>query len=198
MVYNDQVADMIDAFRRLPGAGPKSAPKMVYYLLNRPDEEVFQFANAIIEAKKKIKYCKKCCTITDQETCPICASDKRDTSTIMVVENPRNIEVYEKTKKYNGLYHVLNGLICPSRGVTDQDIRLKELVVRLMSEPVKEVILSLDFSQDGEYTSKYIAKLIKPAGIKVSRILSGVPSGAEIENLDDTTLAYALENRYDY
>lgn len=198
MVSNKEIADVITAFRKLPGAGPKSAPRMVYYLLGRPDEEVFQFADMLKEAKKRIKYCRRCCTITDRELCPVCADDNRDPSTIMVVENPQAIEVFDRTGKYNGLYHVLNGLICPVRGITAEDIRLKELIKRLMEEPVEEVILALNFNRDSEYTADYIAKLIKPAGIKVTRIASGIPSGAELENIDEYTLGNALANRKDY
>lgn len=198
MVSNKEITEMIGAFMRLPGAGPKSAPRMVYYLLNRPDEEVFQFADMIKETKKKIKYCKKCCTITDRELCPICADEKRDFSVIMVVETPRNIETFEQTGKYRGTYHVLNGLLSPTRGILEDEIRLKELIHRLMAEPVEEVIISLNYNPDSEYTADYIAKLIKPAGIKVTRILSGIPTGADLENVDEITLGNALINRKEY
>lgn len=198
MVSNEEITNLISAFMRLPGAGPKSGPRMVYYLLNRPDEEVYQFADLIREAKKKIKYCKYCCTITDQEVCPVCADLTRDHSTIMVVENPRNLETFERTGKYRGVYHVLNGLVCLAKGITPEDIRLKELIVRLINEDVKEVIISLNYNPDSEATAEYIAKLIKPAGIRVTRILSGIPTGAELENMDDFTLSNALLNRKEY
>lgn len=198
MVSNEEITNLISAFMRLPGAGPKSGPRMVYYLLNRPDEEVYQFADLIREAKRKIKYCKYCCTITDHEVCPVCADPARDHTTIMVVENPRNLETFERTGKYHGVYHVLNGLVCPAKGITPEDIRLKELIVRLMNEDIKEVIISLNYNQDSEATAEYIAKLIKPAGIRVTRIVSGIPTGAELENMDDLTLGNALLNRKEY
>ena len=157
-------------------------------------EEVKGLSDAIIQAKEKVRYCKECYTLTDQEICPICANPGRDHSTIMVVENTRDLAAYEKTGKFNGVYHVLHGAISPMLGIGPNEIKLKELMKRLQGE-VKEVIIATNSSLEGETTAMYISKLIKPTGIKVSRIASGVPVGGDLEYIDEVTLLRALEGR---
>ena len=159
-----------------------------------PEDQVKKLADTILSAKKNIHYCKECCTLTDQEVCPICASSKRDHSTIMVVENTRDLAAYEKTGKYNGVYHVLHGAISPMLGIGPNDIRLKELMERLQKD-VKELILATNSNLEGETTAMYISKLVKPTGIKVSKIASGVPVGGDLEYIDEVTLLRALEGR---
>lgn len=159
-----------------------------------PQDQVDRLANTIVNAKKNICYCKECYTLTDQELCPICSSEKRDHSTIMVVENTRDLAAYEKTGKYDGVYHVLHGAISPMLGIGPADIRLKELMQRLQGD-IKEVIIATNSSLEGETTAMYISKLIKPTGIKVTRIASGVPVGGDLEYIDEVTLLRALEGR---
>ena len=159
-----------------------------------PKEQVEQLSKTIIDAKVNIRYCKECCTLTDKEVCPICSSEKRDKKQIMVVENPRDLAAYEKTQKYEGVYHVLHGAISPMLGIGPADIRLKELMLRLQGD-VDEVIIATNSSLEGETTAMYISKLIKPTGIKVSRIASGVPVGGDLEYIDEVTLLRALEGR---
>ena len=159
-----------------------------------PQEKVEQLAGAMVDAKKHICYCKECCTLTDQETCPICSNPVRDKKTIMVVESSRDLAAYEKTGKYDGVYHVLHGAISPLLGIGPGDIRLKELMQRLQGD-VNEVIIATNSSLEGETTAMYISKLIKPTGIKVSRIASGVPVGGDLEYIDEVTLLRALEGR---
>ena len=163
-------------------------------MINMPKEQVEQLANTMIDAKNNVRYCKECYTLTDQELCPICASSERDHKVIMVVENTRDLAAYEKTGKYNGVYHVLHGAISPMLGVGPGDIKLKELMERLQKD-VDEVIIATNSSLEGETTAMYISKLIKPTGIKVSRIASGVPVGGDLEYIDEVTLLRALEGR---
>lgn len=192
--YSRQISRLIEEFSRLPGVGAKSAQRLAFHIINRPMEEVQQLADAIVDARKNVRYCKECFTLTDQELCPICRNAERDHTTIMVVENTRDLAAYEKTGKYNGVYHVLHGAISPMLGVGPNDIRLKELMQRLMGD-VKEVIIATNSSLEGETTAMYISKLIKPTGIKVSRIASGVPVGGDLEYIDEVTLLRALEGR---
>lgn len=194
--YSKYINKLIEEFAKLPGVGSKSAQRLAFYILNMPQEQVNGFTDAIIKAKSHVRYCKCCFTLTDDEVCPICRSDKRDHSVIMVVENTRDLAAYEKTGKYNGVYHVLHGAISPTLGIGPNDIRLKELMERLRGD-VKEVIISTNSSVEGEATALYISKLIKPAGIKVSRIASGVPVGGDLEYIDEVTLLRALEGRTD-
>ena len=154
-------------------------------------------AGSILDAKENVHYCKECCTLTDGDLCPVCADDKRDHSTIMVVEDTRDMAAYEKTGKYDGVYHVLHGAISPMNGVGPEDIRMKELMTRLAKEDIKEVILATNSSLEGETTAMYLARLIRPTGIKVTRIASGVPVGGDLNNVDEVTLARALEGRTD-
>ena len=192
--YSSQISRLIEEFSKLPGIGPKSAQRLAFHIINRPIEEVKSLSDAIIEAKEHVRYCKQCYTLTDSELCPICSNPERDASTIMVVENTRDLAAYEKTGKYNGVYHVLHGAISPMLGIGPNYIRLKELIQRLQGD-VKEVIIATNSSLEGETTAMYISKLIKPTGIKVSRIASGVPVGGDLEYIDQVTLLRALEGR---
>lgn len=192
--YSSQVSRLIEQFSRLPGIGPKSAQRLAFYLISMPKEQAHELAEAIIDARDHIRYCKECCTLTDQELCPICADPGRDHKTIMVVETPRDLAAYEKTGKYEGVYHVLHGAISPMLGIGPGDIRLKELMERLRGD-VEEVIIATNSSLEGETTAMYISKLIKPVGIRVSRIASGVPVGGDLEYIDEVTLLRALEGR---
>jgi recombination protein RecR len=192
--YSKQISDLIQELSKLPGVGAKSAQRLAFYLINRPVEEVEKLSDTIVSARKNVRYCKQCQTLTDQELCPICANPKRDQSTIMVVEDTRDLAAYEKTGKYEGVYHVLHGAISPMLGIGPGDIKLKELMVRLQGD-VKEVIIATNSSLEGETTAMYISKLIKPTGIKVSRIASGVPVGGDLEYIDEVTLLRALEGR---
>ncbi len=192
--FSDTMSKLIAELSKLPGIGPKSAGRLAFHIIDMPTEEVESLAKALTDAKKNIRYCKTCCTITDEEECPICRSSKRDHSVIMVVENARDLAAYEKTGKFSGVYHVLQGAISPMLGIGPSDIKLKELVERLRGD-VKEVIIATNSSLEGETTAMYISKLIKPAGIKVSRIASGVPVGGDLECIDEVTLLRALEGR---
>lgn len=194
--YSKHISKLIEEFSKLPGIGAKSAQRLAFHVLNMPEEQVVNFADTIMNAKRNVKYCKCCFTLTDDEMCPICRSEKRDHSVIMVVEGTRDLAAYEKTGKYNGVYHVLHGAISPTLGIGPNDIRLKELIERLRGN-VSEVIISTNSSVEGEATALYISKLIKPSGIKVSRIASGVPVGGDLEYIDEITLLRALEGRTD-
>ena len=192
--YSSHINKLIEEFSRLPGIGAKSAQRLAFHVLNMPKDQVESLAHAIVEAKENVQYCKCCYTLTDKEICPICSNPKRDHSVIMVVENTRDLAAYEKTGKFEGVYHVLHGAISPMLGIGPDDIRLKELIRRL-EEDVKEVIIATNSSLEGETTAMYISKLIKPTGIKVSRIASGVPVGGDLEYIDEVTLLRALEGR---
>lgn len=192
--YSRQISRLIEEFSKLPGIGAKSAQRMAFHIINRPEEEVKALAQAIVDAKENVRYCKQCFTLTDSELCPICSNPKRDAKTIMVVENTRDLAAYEKTGKYEGVYHVLHGAISPMLGIGPNDIRLKELMQRLQGD-VEEVIIATNSSLEGETTAMYISKLIKPTGIKVTRIASGVPVGGDLEYIDQVTLLRALEGR---
>lgn len=192
--YSSQISKLIEQLSGLPGIGAKSAQRLAFHILNMPLENVKELSSSIIEAKKNVRYCKKCFTLTDQELCPICSNPKRNDKQIMVVENTRDLAAYEKTGKYEGVYHVLHGAISPMLGIGPGDIRLKELMQRLQ-EDVEEVIIATNSSLEGETTAMYISKLIKPTGIKVSRIASGVPVGGDLEYIDEVTLLRALEGR---
>ena len=193
--YSDSINRLIEELASLPSIGAKSAQRLAFHILNMPQERVDNLAGAIVAAKKNVRYCKKCFTLTDQEICPICSNPKRDQKTIMVVEDTRDLAAYEKTGQYKGLYHVLQGAINPSLGITPADIRLKELMQRLQTEEVEEVIIATNSSLEGEATAMYISKLLKPVGIKVTRIASGVPVGGDLEYIDEGTLFRALQGR---
>ena len=192
--FSKQISELIEELSKLPGVGPKSAQRLAFYLINRPVEEVQKLSDSIIGARRNVRYCKQCGTLTNEELCPICANPKRDQGTIMVVENTRDLAAYEKTGKYEGVYHVLHGAISPMLGIGPGDIKLKELMIRLQGD-VQEVIIATNSSLEGETTAMYISKLIKPTGIKVSRIASGVPVGGDLEYIDEVTLLRALEGR---
>ncbi len=192
--YSRQITKLIEELSKLPGVGARSAQRLAFHIINLPKEQVEQLAKAITDAKNHVRYCKECFTLTDQELCPICSSKTRDHSTIMVVENPRDLAAYEKTGKFDGVYHVLHGAISPMLGIGPNDIRLKELMQRLQAE-IREVIIATNSSLEGETTAMYISKLVKPTGIKVSRIASGVPVGGDLEYIDEITLLRALEGR---
>ena len=179
---------------RLPGIGPKSAQRLAFHMINMPEEQVDKLAETMVSARHNVRYCKTCYTLTDQEECPVCRNSERDHKTIMVVETTRDLAAYEKTGKYNGVYHVLHGAISPMLGIGPGDIKLKELMERLQGD-VDEVIIATNSSLEGETTAMYISKLIKPTGIKVSRIASGVPVGGDLEYIDEVTLLRALEGR---
>ena len=189
--YSSQISKLIEELSRLPGIGAKSAGRLAFHIINMPKDQVERLASTLVEARNNVRYCAQCCTLTDKELCPICGSNKRDQRTIMVVETTRDLAAYEKTGKYNGVYHVLHGAISPMLGIGPGDIKLKE---RLQGD-VDEVIIATNSSLEGETTAMYLSKLIKPTGIKVSRIASGVPVGGDLEYIDEVTLLRALEGR---
>ncbi|MCD7813513.1 MAG: recombination mediator RecR [Lachnospiraceae bacterium] len=192
--YGKRMSKLIEQLSALPGIGSKSAQRLAFHIIHMPEERVKQLTDAITDARENVCYCRECCTLTDQEICPICSNPARDKKTIMVVETTRDLAAYEKTGKYEGVYHVLHGAISPMLGVGPGDIRLKELIKRLEGD-VNEVILATNSSLEGETTAMYISKLIKPTGIRVSRIASGVPVGGDLEYIDEMTLLRALEGR---
>lgn len=194
--YGDKMVALIEELSRLPGIGTKSAQRLAFHIINLPIEKVEKLADTLISAKKNINYCEKCCTITDDRLCPICKDEVRaSTHQIMVVEDPRDMAAYEKTKEYKGLYHILHGAISPMMGVGPSDIKIKELLERIQKEDVKEVIIATNPNIEGEATAMYISKLLKPLGIKTTRIAHGVPVGGDLEYVDEITLSRALEGR---
>ena len=195
--YSSQISQLVEQLASLPGIGAKTAQRLAFHIIDMPEERVEKLADSIVKAKKTIRYCKECLTLTDKELCPICANPQRNHKVIMVVENPRDMSAYEKTGKYEGVYHVLHGAISPMLGIGPDDIRLKELMKRLQTEDIKEVIIATNSSLEGETTAMYISKLIKSTGIRVSRIASGVPVGGDLEYIDEVTLLRALEGRVD-
>ena len=193
-LYSEDINKLIDELAALPGIGSRSAQRMAFHIINLPADRVKRLSSAITNAKEHVKYCKECLTLTDNELCPVCSNPKRDHKTIMVVENTRDMIAYEKTGKYEGVYHVLHGVISPMNGITPSDIRLKELIGRLKGD-VRELIIATNSTLEGETTAMYISKLVKPAGIKVTRIATGVPVGGDIEYIDEVTLTRALDGR---
>ena len=192
--YSSHISKLIEQLSGLPGIGVKSAQRLAFHIVNMPVEQARQLAESITSARENVRYCRNCCTLTDQDLCPICSNPARNQKVIMVVENTRDLAAYEKTGKYDGVYHVLHGAISPMLGIGPGDIRLKELMHRLQGE-VDEMIIATNSSLEGETTAMYISKLIKPTGIKVSRIASGVPVGGDLEYIDEVTLLRALEGR---
>lgn len=192
--YSGYINQLIEQLSHLPGIGVKTAQRLAFHIMNMPADQAKRLADSITEAKSHVQYCKCCQTLTDKELCPICANVKRDHSVIMVVETTQDLAAYEKTGKYDGVYHVLHGAISPMLGIGPDDIRLKELMQRLQGD-VSEVIVATNSSLEGETTAMYISKLIKQTGIKVTRIASGVPVGGDLENIDEVTLLRALEGR---
>lgn len=193
-LYSGYIARLIAELSNLPGIGSKSAQRLAFHIINMPTEQVEKLSKAMIDAKENIKYCSECFTLTDSEVCPVCANAARNHKQIMVVENTRDMTAYEKTHKYDGVYHVLHGAINPSLGIGPSEIKLAELIKRLQKD-VDEVIIATNSSIEGETTAMYISKLIKPSGIKVTRIASGVPVGGELEYIDEITLSRALDAR---
>ena len=193
-LYSGLINKLIEELSGLPGIGIKSAQRLAFFIINMPKERVDRLASTMTEARNNVRYCKECFTLTEQEVCPICANAGRDHKTIMVVENTRDLAAYEKTGRYTGIYHVLHGAISPMLGIGPNDIKLKELMQRLQAD-VNEVIIATNSSLEGETMAMYISKLIKPTGVKVTRIASGVPVGGDLEYIDEVTLLRALEGR---
>ena len=193
--YSESINQLIEELASLPNIGPKSAQRLAFHILNMPEKRVEQLASNILNARKKICLCKKCFNLSDQELCPVCSDPKRDSSVIMVVEEPSDLAAYEKTGQYKGVYHVLHGAVNPMVGVQPENLKLKELMQRLQREDVKEVIIATNSTVEGEATALWISKYVKQAGIKVTRIASGVPVGGALEFIDEMTLFRALEGR---
>lgn len=193
-LYSGHINKLIEELAALPGIGNKSAQRLAFHLINMPQDKIKRLTDSILEAKANVRHCKECYTLTDSDTCPVCANKKRNHKMIMVVENTRDLAAYEKTGRYEGVYHVLHGAISPMLGIGPGDIKLKELMERLQ-EDVEEVIIATNSSLEGETTAMYISKMIKPIGIRVTRIASGVPVGGDLEYIDEVTLLRALEGR---
>lgn len=186
---------LIEQFERLPGIGRKTAQRLAFHVLAMPKDKAKQFADAILEAHEKIKKCKVCQSLTENELCPICADQARDQSTICVVENSQDVIAFERTKEYKGLYHVLHGLISPMDGIGPDQLYIKELLARLSDGKVKEVVMATNPTVEGEATAMYIARLLKPMGVRVTRLAYGIPVGSNLEYADEVTLYRALEGR---
>ncbi len=195
MYYAEPIARLIEELTKLPGIGPKTAQRLAFHILHMDRSVVEGIARTLVEARAKVKYCSVCCNLTDQDPCHICADEDRDRSTICVVQEPRDVVAMEKTREYRGLYHVLHGALNPMEGIGIDDIRVKELVARLGDGQVQEVILCTNPNTEGETTAMYIARYIKPLGVKVTRIARGLPMGGDLEYADEVTLAKALEGR---
>ena len=193
--YSPSIEKLIEAFERLPSIGSKTAARLAFYMLNASEEETNEFISAIQNAKKNLKYCSKCYNISDTDPCTICGNPARDASTICVVENVKDVVAMERTHEFKGVYHVLHGSISPMNGVGPDDIKIKELLSRLMNGEVKELILATNPRVEGEATAMYISKLVKPLGIKATRIAHGIPVGGDLAYTDDVTLSKALEGR---
>jgi recombination protein recR len=192
--YSKSVNKLIEELTRLPGLGAKTAQRLAFHIINMPKDHVQSLADAMVNARNNVKFCKECYTITDQEICPICGNESRDHSQIMVVEESKDLVAYEKTGRYNGVYHVLHGVVNPQLGITPADIKMKELIKRLEKD-VDEVIIATGSTTEGEATAMILSKFIKPTGIKVTRIASGVPVGGDLEYVDEITLMRAYEGR---
>ena len=193
-LYSGHINKLIEELAALPGIGNKSAQRLAFHLINMPQDKIKRLTESILEAKANVRHCKECYTLTDSDICPVCANKNRNHRMIMVVENTRDLAAYEKTGRYEGVYHVLHGAISPMLGIGPGDIKLKELMERLQ-EDVEEVIIATNSSLEGETTAMYISKMIKPIGIRVTRIASGVPVGGDLEYIDEVTLLRALEGR---
>ncbi|MCL2620177.1 MAG: recombination mediator RecR [Defluviitaleaceae bacterium] len=194
--YGSQVSRLIEEFAKLPGVGAKSAQRMAFYVLKSPQERAEALSSAILTARSTAKYCKYCQNLTDEEVCFVCAGDNRDPQTVMVVESPQDMAAYEKTKEYSGLYHVLHGAISPMDGIGPSELRIKELLHRLDTDPpITEVILATNPNIEGEATAIYLSKLLKPLGVRTTRIAHGVPVGGDLEHVDSVTLMRALQGR---
>lgn len=194
-IYSPSIEKLIESFEKLPSIGHKTATRLAFHMLNNSEEEINEFVSSIVNAKKNLKYCSKCFNISDTDPCEICANPKRQVDTICVVEDVKDIIAMERTHEFNGLYHVLHGSISPMNGIGPDDIKVKELLARLQEDTVKEVILATNPRVEGEATAMYLSKLIKPLGIKVTRIARGIPVGGDLEYTDEITLMQALEGR---
>ncbi|TCT11658.1 DNA replication and repair protein RecR [Natranaerovirga pectinivora] len=193
--FGGPISRLIEELARLPGVGAKTAQRLAFHIINMPLEQAEDLSKAITHAKTKVHYCSSCYTLTDVEICSICSNMNRDKSIIMVVEDPRDMAAYEKTKQYKGIYHILHGAISPMLGIGPNDIKIKELIQRLHNDEVKEIILATNSSVEGEATAMYISKLVKPLGVKATRIANGVPVGGDLEYIDEITLTRALDGR---
>lgn len=193
-LYSGHINKLIEELAALPGIGNKSAQRLAFHLINMSQERIQRLTNSILDAKANVRHCRECYTLTDSDICPVCANKKRNHGMIMVVENTRDLAAYEKTGRYEGVYHVLHGAISPMLGIGPGDIKLKELIERLQGD-VEEVIIATNSSLEGETTAMYISKMIKPLGVRVTRIASGVPVGGDLEYIDEVTLLRALEGR---
>ncbi|AWN20451.1 recombination mediator RecR [Streptococcus sobrinus] len=195
MLYPTPIAKLIDSFSKLPGIGTKTATRLAFYTIGMSDEDVNDFAKNLLAAKRELTYCSICGNLTDEDPCAICTDDTRDKSVLLVVEESKDVTAMEKIQEYHGLYHVLHGLISPMNGVGPDDINLKSLINRLMDSEINEVIVATNATADGEATSMYISRVLKPAGIKVTRLARGLAVGSDIEYADEVTLLRAIENR---
>ncbi|BFH10530.1 recombination mediator RecR [Paenibacillus melissococcoides] len=195
MYYPEPIAKLIEAFSRLPGIGPKTAARLAFHVIRMPEDDVIDFAKALVNVKRNLQYCSVCCNITDSDPCRICQDKTRDPSVICVVQETKDLVAMERTKEFEGYYHVLQGAISPMEGIGPEDIRLAELLKRLSDERVKELILATNPNIEGEATAMYISRLVKPFGIRVTRIAHGLPVGGDLEYADEVTLSKALEGR---
>jgi len=195
MHYPEPIAKLIDSFTKLPGIGPKTAVRLAFFVIEMDDNDVLQFANSLVSAKRELLYCSTCGHITDRDPCVICTDESRDDSIICVVEGPKDVIAMEKMKEFNGRYHVLNGVISPMEGIGPEDINVSDLLERLKDERVKEIILATNPNIEGEATAMYISRLVKPSGIRTTRIAHGLPIGGDLEYADEVTLAKSLEGR---
>jgi len=193
--YIAPLAKLIESFERLPGIGHKTAQRLAFYLLGLPEEEALAMADAIANAKRSVRYCRYCQNLTDSEVCALCANDKRDRAVVCVMESPKDVVQMEKTHEFAGLYHVLHGAISPMENIGPEDIKIKELLARLADGTISEVIMATNPNLEGEATAMYISKLIKPLGVKVTRIAYGVPVGGDLEYADEVTLSKAMQLR---
>lgn len=193
--YSAPIAALIEEFSKLPGIGRKTAQRLAFHVIGQPLEAVEKLSDVIIDAKRNVRYCNVCTNLTDQEVCSICRDQSRNDGLICVVEDPRDVVAMEKTKEFRGFYHVLHGAISPLDGIGPEDIKIKELLTRIGSHPIEEVILATNPNIEGEATAMYIARLLKPMGIKVTRIAHGIPVGGDLEYADEVTLTKALEGR---
>jgi len=193
--YGNPITRLIEELSRLPGIGGRSAQRIAFHILHLPEDRAKALSEAITTARQNSRYCSKCCNLTDADPCYICANTKRDPKTIMVVEDPRDMAAYEKTKEYRGVYHVLHGAISPMNGIGPSEIRVKELLSRIASDEPTEIILATNPNVEGEATAMYLAKLLKPLEVRTTRIAHGVPVGGDLEFVDEVTLSRALEGR---
>ncbi|MEK8130812.1 recombination mediator RecR [Paenibacillus filicis] len=195
MFYPEPLARLIDSFSRLPGIGPKTAGRLAFHVLRMKEDDVIDFAKALVNVKRNLHYCSVCCNITDTDPCRICQDKSRDLSTICVVQEPKDLVAMERTKEYNGYYHVLHGAISPMEGIGPDEIRIADLLKRLSDERVQELILATNPNIEGEATAMYLSRLVRPFGLKVTRIAHGLPVGGDLEYADEVTLTKALEGR---